>query len=96
MTKINKNDIINQVAEDAYLSRIDAKAAVDAVFNIITDALKNDVEVSVANFATFVPINRKERIGTSPTSHKLIKIKSRKSVSLRMSKELKEIINGKE
>lgn len=35
MNKINKNDIIEMVSEEAYLSIKDAKAAVDLTLNLL-------------------------------------------------------------
>ena len=96
MTKINKKDIIDRVSEEAYLSRKDAKNAVDITFDMIVEALENGVNVDINNFASFRVIERKERIGRDPHTHEKITIKGRKGISLKLSKSLEEKIkNGK-
>lgn len=94
MGRINKNDIIAEVSEEAYLSKNDAKAAVDATFDIIAEALKNGDEVDIANFGAFLVTERKERVGTNPETHEKMKIKARKGVRIRLSKSLKDKLNG--
>ena len=92
MSKINKNDIIEMVSEEAYLSKKDAKAAVDLTFEFIAEALEAGRDVDIANFGAFNIKTRKERIGTHPETHKQIKIKERKMVSFKEAKSLKEKI----
>ena len=92
MSKINKNDIIEMVQEEAYLSKKDAKAAVDLTFSFITEALEAGRDVDIANFGAFNIKERKERIGTNPETHEKITIKGRKMVSFKEAKVLKEKI----
>ena len=92
MSKINKNDIIEMVSEEAYLSKKDAKAAVDLTFEFIAEALKAGRDVDIANFGAFNVKTRKERVGTHPETHEKIKIKERKMVSFKEAKALKDNI----
>ena len=92
MNKINKNDIIEMVSEEAYLSKKDAKAAVDLTFNFIIEALEAGRDVDIANFGAFNIKTRKERVGTNPETHEKIVIKERKMVSFKEAKSLKEKI----
>ena len=92
MNKINKNDIIEMVSEEAYLSKKDAKAAVDLTFSFIVEALEAGRDVDIANFGAFNIKTRKERVGTNPETHEKIKIKERKMISFKEAKSLKEKI----
>jgi DNA-binding protein HU-beta len=38
---VNKNDLIAKVAEAAGITKVDASKAVDGLFEVITDSLKN-------------------------------------------------------
>ena len=92
MNKINKNDIVEMVSEEAYLSIKDAKAAVDLTFSFIAEALEAGRDVDIANFGSFNVKIRKSRIGTNPETHEKITIKERKMVSFKEAKALKKAI----
>lgn len=92
MSKINKNDIIEMVSEEAYLSKKDAKSAVDLTFDFIKEALEAGRDVDIANFGSFNIKTRKSRVGTNPETHEKIIIKERKMVSFKEAKSLKDKI----
>lgn len=93
MNKINKQDIVTIVAEEAHLSKKDAMAAVDLTFNSIKEFLLAKKEVSISSFGSFVPITKRSRKGTDPTSHKEIIIAEKRSVSFKASRIFKEELN---
>ena len=93
MKKLNRIDLVEMVAEEGHFSKRDARNAIDIVFNHIEEALLEGKEVNVTNFGVFTPKDRKEREGTDPKSHSRIVIKSKKSVSFRLSKQLKAKLN---
>ena len=64
MEKLNKNEIIDLVAEKAHLSKVDAKAAVDTTFDLIQEALLNGESVNIKNFCVFEAKQKAERKGT--------------------------------
>lgn len=90
MGRINKNDIINEVSDIAYLSKKDARAAVEATFDIIAKGIKNGDTIDVTNFGAFIPVDKSSRVGTDPVTHEKIIIKPKRSISLRLSNKLKE------
>ncbi|MCR4880302.1 MAG: HU family DNA-binding protein [Bacilli bacterium] len=92
MKKINKNDIVEMVSEEAYLSKKDAKAAVELTFEFISEALGAGRDVDIANFGAFNVKTRKERIGTNPETHEKMILKERKMVSFKEARALKEKI----
>ena len=93
MGKLNKNEIIDLVAEKAHLSKADAKAAVDTTFELIQDSLLNGESVNIKNFCVFEAKQKAERKGTHPKSHSAIVIKSKKTVTVHLAKEFKERLN---
>ena len=61
---MNKGDLIENVANDAGLSKADAGRAVDAMISAVTGALKSGSQVSLVGFGTFSVKKRAARMGT--------------------------------
>ena len=94
MKKLNKNEIIDLVAERAHLSKVDARSAVDLTFDLITEALVNGDSVNIKNFCVFESKTKAARRGTHPKQHTVIEIKPKRTVTMHLSKELKNKLNG--
>jgi nucleoid DNA-binding protein len=93
MKKLNKNEIIEMVAEEAHLSKVDAKAAVDTTFDLVMEALLKGESVNIKNFCVFEPKTKAGRKGTHPKKHTEIQIKPKKTVILHLAKEYKAKLN---
>ena len=93
MEKVNRQDLVDAVCEEAHLSKKDARTAIDIVFAKIEEAVLNGQDVNIANFGVFVPKTRQSRDGTHPKSHDKIVIKETRTISFRVSKALKEKMN---
>ena len=93
MQKLNKRDLIEQVAEKAHLSKKDAENALDVCFDLMEKALLDGREVNITNFGAFSPKTRQEREGTDPKEHTRIIIKKSRAISFRVSKSLKAKLN---
>ncbi len=74
---MNKTDLINEVAAKAGLSKVDAKKAVDAVFESIEQALANDDKVQLIGFGTFAMVEKQAREGINPRTKEKIQIEAR-------------------
>ena len=94
MEKLNKNEIIDLVAEKAHLSKVDAKAAIDTAFELIEGALLEGRSVNIKNFCVFEPKTKAGRTGTHPKEHTLIEIKPKKTVTVHLAKEFKGKLNA--
>ena len=90
MAKLNKRELIQIVADQAYLSVKDSKNAVNAVFEQIEKALLRGENVNISNFGMFEIKERKERIGTDPKSHQKITIKSKKTIIFHPAENIKD------
>ena len=93
MSKLNKNEIIDLVAEQAHLSKVDAKAAVDATFELISDALLRGESVNIKNFCVFEPKTKSGRKGTHPKKHTELVIEPKNTVVVHLAKEFKAKLN---
>ena len=66
MTTIN--DIVAKVAEENGLTKVQAKAAVEAVFKAVTDAAIAGEETSIPGFGKFKVKETAEREGRNPAT----------------------------
>lgn len=80
---MNKTDLVNEVAAKAMLNKVDAKKAVDAVFESIEQALANEDKVQLIGFGTFSLVEKPERTGINPKTKEKITIAARKAVKFK-------------
>jgi DNA-binding protein HU-beta len=90
---MNKNDLINSVANAASLTKADAARAVDATLNAISVSLKKGKEVRLVGFGTFLTQRRKATTGRNPRTGATIKIPASTQPKFRAGKALKEAVN---
>lgn len=90
---MNKEDMVSALAQKTGFVRRDAEAALDAVFQIITDALISGDKVQVVGFGTFEVKNRAPRVGRNPKANTPVAIPARKSPVFKAGKPLKEVVN---
>jgi len=89
---VNRNDLVDAIAASANMTKADAAAAVDAVLDAITAALKGGNEVRLAGFGTFVVSHRAASEGRNPRTGEKIQIPASKLPKFRAGKGLKEAI----
>lgn len=80
---MTKTDLINEIAAKATLSKVQAKAALDATLESIAQALANDDKVQLIGFGTFSIVEKPEREGHNPRTKEKIKIPARKVVKFK-------------
>lgn len=85
---MNKTELINAIAEQAGLTKVQAKAAVDATVNTITEALLKNDKVAIIGFGTFSVNEKTARTGINPRTGEKIEIKARKVVKFKPGAEL--------
>ncbi len=90
---MNKGELVEQVADVADLSRAGAEAAVTAVTDAITEALKAGDSVSLVGFGSFQVKQRAARIGRNPQTGAELKIAACNVPSFKAGKALKEAVN---
>jgi DNA-binding protein HU-beta len=90
---MNKNELIEAVADSADISKSSAGHAVDAVLNAITDTLKKNEKVTLVGFGTFEVRQRKARTGRNPSTGETIEIKASNSPAFKAGKALKDAVN---
>lgn len=85
---MNKTELISAIAEKANLSKVDAKAALDAMIEAIGGALENNDKVAILGFGTFSVNEKPARTGINPQTKQKIEIAARKVVKFKPGAEL--------
>ncbi|MBO5034630.1 MAG: HU family DNA-binding protein [Oscillospiraceae bacterium] len=89
---MNKTELIAATAEKANLSKKDTEAAVNAVIDVITEALKKGDKVQLVGFGSFETRERAARVGRNPKTKETIKIPASKVPAFKAGKALKDTI----
>ncbi len=63
---MNKTELINAIAEKANLTKVDAKNALEAAVEAISDALANNDKVALIGFGSFAVADKPARTGINP------------------------------
>jgi DNA-binding protein HU-beta len=88
---VNKNDLVNKVAERTGLKKKDAELAVNAVFSVIEEALAAGEKVQVIGFGTFETRKRSARSGRNPQTGETIEIPESTVPAFKPGNKLKEL-----
>jgi DNA-binding protein HU-beta len=89
---LNKAQIIDWIAGEHELTKVQAKSIVDDVFGVIGTTLKKEGRFSFADLGTFTVTERAARQGRNPATGEVMKIKASKSVRFKPAPSLKEQI----
>lgn len=91
---MKKEELIENVAAEAGLSKKDSHAAVNAVFDTMAKALENgDDHIQLIGFGTFRVSERGARKGRNPQTGEAITIKAHKAITFKTGRKLREAIN---
>ncbi len=85
---MNKTELINSIAEKAGLTKVQAKVALDATVESITEQLAKGDKIALIGFGTFAVSEKTARKGINPRTKEVIEIPARKSVKFKAGAEL--------
>ena len=89
---MNKTQLIDSVAAEAGLTKVDAKKAVDAFIKTTGEQLKQGEKITLVGFGTFSVLERPAHLGRNPKTGKQIEIDKKKIVKFKAGSELNEEI----
>jgi DNA-binding protein HU-beta len=89
---MNKAELIEKVAEISKASKAESGRTVDAVFDAITEALKENDRVVIAGFGTFSVSRRSSRMGRNPQTGEVIHIDAKNVPKFSAGKKLKDAV----
>ena len=91
---MNRNELAQQVAEQAGIEKSQATKAVDAVFETVAGELQGGGDVSISGFGKFSVSDRAARQGVNPATGEKIQIKASKAAKFSAASGLKSKLNG--
>ncbi len=89
---MNKTQLIDFIAEKADLTKVQAKAALEATLGAVEGALKDGDQVQLIGFGTFKVNHRSARTGRNPKTGEEIKIAASNVPAFVAGKALKDAI----
>ena len=89
---MNKQDLIATIARDTGATKSSAAAAVDALLDAMTRALKKGDAITFVGFGTFKTTQRRARVAKNPRTGNAIKIPKRRVVRFTAGKTLKSAV----
>jgi len=92
---MNKAQFIETLADKAKLSKGDAKKALEAYMDIVTESMSKREEIVLVGFGTLIPRPQTSRLARNPKTGTPVMIKPRTTVKFKPGKYLLEAINGK-
>ena len=90
---MNKQELIENIAASADITKAAAGRSLDSMIDSITDALKQGDSVVLVGFGTFSVRDRAARIGRNPQTGEEIPIKAAKVPAFKAGKALKDAVN---
>ncbi|MDD3241458.1 MAG: HU family DNA-binding protein [Bacilli bacterium] len=90
---MKKVELVEAVAEKTGLTKADATRSIDAVFDVITEALVKGDKVPLVGFGTFGVSKRAAREGRNPQTGATVKIAARNAVAFKAGSALKDAVN---
>lgn len=91
---MNKAEFIDAVSQKAGLSKKDAKSAVDAVLETITETLAKKEIVSFVGFGSFSTISKESRLCKVPGTDRTVEVPATTVAKFKVGKELKTAVNA--
>ena len=85
---MNKTELVSAIAEKAGLTKVDAKNALDATLDAISEALAQGDKIALVGFGTFSVAEKGSRTGINPATKAKIEIPARKAVKFKAGAEL--------
>lgn len=91
--RMNKSQLVAQVALSADISKATADRAVTAVFGHIRRALRKGEAVTLVGFGSFSTKKRAARVGRNPRTGAAINIKAKKVPHFRPGADLRKAVD---
>lgn len=91
---MTKKELIDNIANDANISKADATTALGSLIDNISNALAKDESVTLVGFGTFSVSHRAARTGRNPKTGEPIQIKASNVPRFKAGKSLKDAINN--
>lgn len=92
---MNKSELIAAMADKTGETKKNAEASLNALIDVITEALVKGDKVQLVGFGSFEVRKRAARKGRNPQTKEEIKIPASKAPVFKAGKALKDLVNKK-
>ena len=90
---MTKAELVAAIADKAGLNKAQAKEAVDAFVDCVTNSLKAGEEVRLVGFGSFVPVKRAAGTARNPRTGETVKREASQTCRFRVGEALKGALN---
>jgi len=90
---MTKAELVSAIADKAGLNKTQAREALDAFLNSVTDSLKSGNEVRLVGFGSFMPVDRPAGTARNPRTGAAVKRPASKTARFRIGEGLKNALN---
>jgi DNA-binding protein HU-beta len=88
-----KAELVTAISEKTGLTKVQAKDALEAFIDAVTETLKAGSEVRLVGFGSFVPVARKAGLARNPRTGETVKRAASKTARFRVGEGLKNALN---
>lgn len=92
---VTKADIVDKIAGETGLTKLETKAVVDGFLLSIIDALADGKRIELRGFGVFSVKSRKPRMARNPRTGDPVPLEERFIPSFKVSSEFQEKVHGK-
>jgi len=85
---MNKAELIDAIAEESGLTKVDSKKALNGLLTAVAKELKSGGKVTLVGHGTYQVVEKSARTGINPKTRKPIKIPAKKVVKFKPGAEL--------
>ena len=93
---LTKQDLIAAATEKLGITRVEAAALIEQIFDTLKSALASGGKVKLSGFGNFTRRDKKTRIGRNPQTGENTKISARRVVTFHPSSVLRAEVNANE
>jgi len=90
---MTKAELVSAIADKAGLNKTQAREALEAFLNSVTDSLKSGKEVRLVGFGSFMPVDRPAGTARNPRTGAAVKVAASKTARFRIGEGLKNALN---
>jgi DNA-binding protein HU-beta len=88
-----KTDLINAVAEKTGMTKTDARKALEATMETITETMEKGEKVTLVGWGTFSVARRSERNSTNPSTREPMVVPAKNVVKFKAGVDLSGVVN---
>ena len=88
-----KTDLINAIAEKTGLTKTDARKALEATMETVTETMEKGEKVTLVGWGTFSVARRSERNSTNPSTREPMVVPAKNVVKFKAGVDLSKVVN---